>query len=542
VDLQWKATLSKPAELLVSFIEDVVFSQEYDSNIFFACKQRKEAEDVLESCPFSEKVTAIQEALADRAKGDQYALEPSQDEQQEACPRHDDTSSLQVEDCTEPPAPIRREVEALKPEPRAIVQKHLAACWNKIDTIVQLEAEPEKAVASFMEKRLQHSAIQKLREADKSAAGMEYYVMIVYDCKSAGEASSHPQTRVAPLQGNGSHLKDFVRGILAANSGDCKNDLGPHDLFIIPNGAEEGIAAKQWYDGFKDVEGNPFAKATRTLKVTLDEEGYFSRYGLTRGYSYNLTEDVFCITKQPLDMPPRSGKHFTRSNRSNFIGPVAIPPFTSDHHHMLPWKIKSQCFSDKVKASCRVGGNAAEGAEPLQRKPDALEPMSWHQLTWTFWAELCHSHNVTGIIDCTVGAGYVAEAALREKIPYLGVAMTVMHANLVRQYLFGRMWELMQKPGGEHYSAELHEALGLQATQKAEPAQPVQPAPLHQNASRSTGDAGQSAKGDDLASLVQKMLSGAQGQSEAKPPPKKKQRTDGAAAASAVVDLDEAET
>ena len=55
--------------------------------------------------------------------------------------------------------------------------------------------------------KLQQAAIQKLRDADKSAAGNGNYVMIV-------DASSEPQTRVARLQGNGRHLKEFVKGIL----------------------------------------------------------------------------------------------------------------------------------------------------------------------------------------------------------------------------------------------------------------------------------------------------------------------------------------
>ena len=130
---------------------------------------------------------------------------------------------------------------------------------------------------------------------------------------------------------------------------------------------------------------------------------------------------------------------------------------------MLPWKVKALTFSDKVKLACKVGGAGSDGAQSLQRKPDSLEPLSWHQSSWIFWAEMFHSHNVTGVIDFTAGAGYVAEAALREKIPYLGIGMTVAHVNTMRHYLFTRMWELMLKPGSDHYVSELHEALGHQA-------------------------------------------------------------------------------
>ena len=214
-------------------------------------------------------------------------------------------------------------------------------------------------------------------------------------------------------------------------------------------------------DGFKDQEGNPLTKSVRMMKVLTEETGFFLRYQLTRGYTYDLCEDVYCVTKDPLDMPYRSGKHFPdRSNRSNYLGPVAMPPFTAEHHHMLPWKMKSMIFSEKAKNACKVGGSCPDGTQSLQRRPETLEPVSWHQPTWKFWAEIFHSHNVVGVVDFTAGAGYVAEAAIHEKVPYLGIGVSIAHVNTMRQYLFGRVWDMMQKPGSEHYSSELHEALG----------------------------------------------------------------------------------
>ena len=43
------------------------------------------------------------------------------------------------------------------------------------------------------------------------------------------------------LMNNGGRLKDFVKGALAANA--CEGELGPHDLFFIPNAGKRGHLA-----------------------------------------------------------------------------------------------------------------------------------------------------------------------------------------------------------------------------------------------------------------------------------------------------------
>lgn len=460
--MQWKATLAPPVEALLTLIESVVFCNTLDGQIFIGVKQRKDAFGIMETSPFSDRAVSIDSALEERAKGDKYAM-AGQGEDQGMEEEEDGGVNLEVlksdSAVVDPPAGVVQEIQHLKAEPKQVVEKFVSTCWNKIETIIQLEVEPDSGVADAVKKRLQASAIQELRMQEKHP-GQERYVMFVYDLKAAGEASSHPQTRLPPLRENGGHLKDFVRGALQANGEPHSDDLGPHDLFVIPNGGKEGLSLKSLLGGFADTDGNQLTKQTRVLRVSLDEEGFFGRFEKVRGFNFNLTEDYFCVSKDFLDMPVRHGKHFPkRSNRNNNLGPVACPPFVPECSHMLPWKVKKEVFSEKSKLGCRVGGAAPANSEKVQRKPDSSEPLCYHQLPWKFWAEMIHGHNVQGVVDFTVGAGYIAEAALRERVPYLGFCQTVVHCNVVRQYLFGRLWGLMQEAGCEHYCPELHEAL-----------------------------------------------------------------------------------
>ena len=124
-----------------------------------------------------------------------------------------------------------------------IVDSYVTKCWNTLDTIVKLEVEPAEGLADFIQDRLKGSACQAIRDkakTDEAPSNSSSYAMLIYDMKSAGEASSHPSTRLPPLRQNGEHLKDFIRGSLAANVGHKKDDLADADLWVIPDGMKAG--------------------------------------------------------------------------------------------------------------------------------------------------------------------------------------------------------------------------------------------------------------------------------------------------------------
>ena len=80
-----------------------------------------------------------------------------------------------------------------------------------------------------------------------------------------------------------------------------------------------------------------------------------------------------------------------------------------------------------------------------ERANTTVEPLTYHGYTHTVWGELLHCHSAAGVIDLTVGAGYVAEAALHLKVPYAGLVQTLTHELVVRRYLFRRLWDRMKR-------------------------------------------------------------------------------------------------
>ena len=157
----------------------------------------------------------------------------------------------------------------------------------------------------------------------------------------------------------------------------------------------------------------------RQIQLNKDEESFMARYDKVRGFNYDLTDTLYCVTAEQLQMPVKR-KIFPGANRSNVLGPIACPPFAAvDSHNLVQWKEKKDVYSAACKIACRVGGAGPDGSPAeLQRKPNTWEPVNFHSYTAEIWQELFHSHSVVGgVIDFTTGPGYVAEAAMVEKIP-----------------------------------------------------------------------------------------------------------------------------
>ena len=225
----------------------------------------------------------------------------------------------------------------------------------------------------------------------------------------------------------------------------------------------------QLLSGFVAPDGSALTKSVRALVLTKDEDSYLSRFRTVRGFGYDLTETGYCVTAGMLEMPVKKRKVYQGTNRSNTIGPIGCPSFTSSAHNLVAWKDKKYFYSASAKIACRVGGAAPPGSEELQRQPDTVEPANFHGYVSVFWEEILHSHSVVSVIDFTPGAGYLAEACLADKIPYAGFVQTATGERVVRRYLFKRMWDLMCKPGSAHYDAALRNFIVEDAVAGAAP-------------------------------------------------------------------------
>ena len=457
--------LSKSEELLIALIEHAVFSTEYDDVLRTQVRNRRDVEYMFNAAPLNSLVEEIDEALKGEAAGGGAPHDDGADEDQDMDEDQHGNGAPADDDETLPDtvATAVLKVANKSSEDKVKVDGFVAQCWRKVDTYIDLFQEQSDIAA--MTDRLKTTAANKLRiEKQPSDPKLRRFVLIVYDLKCAGEASSHPATRVPPLRGNGDHLKQCLRAAL-----DAVDDAGvpERDMYLIFDGGRPGLKP-QLLSGFVAPDGSMLPKSVRALVLTKDEDSYLARFRSPRGFSYDLTETAYCVTAGMLEMPLKKRKIYEGTNRSNSIGPIGCPSFTSSAaHNLVAWKEKKDFYSASAKIACRVGGVAPPGSEELERKPDTVEPANFHGYVSVFWEEILHSHSVVSVIDFTPGAGYLAEACLAEKIPYTGFVQTATGERIVRRYLFKRMWDLMCKPGSAHYDAALRKLIVADAVAAA---------------------------------------------------------------------------
>ena len=83
------------------------------------------------------------------------------------------------------------------PEHKASLEAFVQQCWRKVDTHVVLLRESPDVQA--MADALRSTEANRLRlEAQAEDPLQRRFVLLSYDLKTAGEASSHPATRMPP--------------------------------------------------------------------------------------------------------------------------------------------------------------------------------------------------------------------------------------------------------------------------------------------------------------------------------------------------------
>lgn len=327
-------------------------------------------------------------------------------------------------------------------EKRDLLESFVKRCHRILDTYVVFVRESPDV--DSLKQNLQRTAVNKMRlDPQPKDINSRRFVLLNYDLKSAGESTSHPATRVPPLRQNGEHAKTCLRAALEAVADAHEGGLTPKDLVLLADGGRQGLKTPL-LAGFIKNDGTSLPKSVRALRIFWDEESHLSRFDRLRGFQHDLSETVYTVTKDPLEMATKRRKIFGGTNRSNVIGPINAQPFTSQYHNMVRWEQKKDIWSSACKHQCRVGGSGPLHAEPTERKMETMEPVSFHAHTKPFWDEILHCHSVEGCIDFTSGAGYLGEACLDAKIPCVLVVQTDMHEEVIRQYLFRRLWDALR--------------------------------------------------------------------------------------------------
>ena len=179
------------------------------------------------------------------------------------------------------------------------------------------------------------------------------------------------------------------------------------------------------------------------------------------------------MTAEPLEkvLPERKRGKYPGTTKGNVVGYIGLSPQSEVWRATV--EEKQTMYGNRV-----IGNDAAaadeddegEGGEKQQaRKPGDIEPFCFQFLPRTFYSDCLATYSVVpwisffifsfsfstldsllsltevGVLDLTPGQGELCRAAVEKRIPYLGITMTSMHGDRLREQL--AQWLQTQFPG-----------------------------------------------------------------------------------------------
>lgn len=223
--------------------------------------------------------------------------------------------------------------------------------------------------------------------------------------------------------------------------------------------------------GLCDANQKALQKCKKVLYVMYSEASIRERLKICRNTSGALqVEWMFLITSSSLTLPDKPRVHYEGTSNGEFVGPVAWAPFESSDTWCLPQAIKKTVIT---KANVILAGgstyspDATADEKKESEKEIALirsfkkesEPVFFHATTTKLWEEIFHCHNVKAVVDLTPADGAKALAAIRARIPYVGVTFNNAHRDQLLMHMDKSVLKMFQVEGDKLYQPAFAELL-----------------------------------------------------------------------------------
>ncbi|CAL1148734.1 unnamed protein product [Cladocopium goreaui] len=329
------------------------------------------------------------------------------------------------------------------------LQEHLIALQKKVKQFSKFV--PMSNTARSLALKLEATAVAG------TALRKFHHAVLVYDSKVLGEASSHAHVRIPPFQA--AHLKTVVQAWIQARgkkSGD-EDELG---IVLVLDGFRPGLESSIGA-AFVGPDGKNLQKNRVLFSVKYTEESLLSRKQLQRGLLQQV-EACHCFTTDGLALR-RKLRLFNdkESNMASMLGEFALPK------HEDLWRVAPDVKKEMIGCKILTGG-ANPNKVPKPVFGDGKEPVSWHCQAETFFAEVTHSFYAGVILHATETDGSCAVHCVKHQIPYVGIALTQKHADLLQAQVLTRLWHDSLDDKSPIYNASLANLLAGSEKKKNE--------------------------------------------------------------------------
>ena len=384
--------------------------------------------------------------------------------------------NINVQQKTEAEVKIETNIKAMSYDEMQIVETHEKKSSDRVGRLVEvLVMKPD---TKQMAADIRNTAFGKLRGGVVSTDGESDCVVIFYRPQGASEYATQTQSRIPTLRKDGpcgGHYKCSIQAVLQSRlpEGDenCGKTIDDGDCYVVSDGAKESNKATLM-QAFADMENKSLPSHQKRLMLFFEEDDVTRRRdGASRsGLTVDQTEHLFYVTAQTLKAPKRPRLNFTNmTTAGTVIGPISLPCDADDTVWKMPIAGKKKLYGP---ARVLPGGpmenkSQAEGAmKPKPRNDTTVEPVTFFGLKAETYKEILfqvgnlkNPRAIKCVIDLTPIDGTMGAVCLEHGIPYLAIALTEAHRQLLLKRLAITTFNAYRTPSSELYVPLLYRVL-----------------------------------------------------------------------------------
>ena len=138
------------------------------------------------------------------------------------------------------------------------------------------------------------------------------------------------------------------------------------------------------------------------------------------------------------------------STQGTVLGAVEVPAY--EEQWLLSKRVKDAFLDEE--------GTRAAPKPALKQKDVEVEPACWFSMPECWYLELLRSFELGGLVECNPLDVYCPIACIKQKIPYVGLALTDALAQALEKQLTKILWNSYQDLNSPVYEAGLATLLG----------------------------------------------------------------------------------
>ncbi|CAE7666405.1 unnamed protein product [Symbiodinium sp. CCMP2592] len=268
-------------------------------------------------------------------------------------------------------------------------------------------------------------------------------VLMIYDSKSSGEASSHAALRLPPFRAG--HFKRMIqafvrgRGAEPSEGGEMAEELRPNDMVLLLDGGRPGNEAAA-QASFVKGDGSFMTKQKLAYMLYSDEESFGERRDRIRGF-IQQAEGAHLYTRSGPQFQKKDRKHFKGTNKGQVMGPIRMLPWTDDACWRLPPDQKKRVYGKEHIVL--VGGAVPEelGDAKIIAFDDHMEPVFYHFNNPLVYAEFLHSYKPSAVVRAPESDHNMAIECIKHQVPLISICLSSAHADLLKNHILKKMWQ-----------------------------------------------------------------------------------------------------